>query len=530
MTTRERFNKFLSSDAAVIGLLAVIGILIYINCLPNEMFWDDDDFILNNRYIQDWAFWREMVTQNIIAGAGLISNYWRPLLSSLFSLAWHIWGAWTPGWHALSISCHIAASIPLFFLIEMLFKNRLLALLSACMFLVHPAQTEAVVYANALGDPLAAIFVFWGLVFFLRFRLSGKSMLASRNWWLALLFYPLALLSKETGILFVAFAILCDWMILPTTKIFRQRLITTARAVWPFVLIALTYLLLRAKVFNFANSFNFYHDANAFTSSLGMRLAVFFQSLATYAGILFMPCDLRVERMVQPPETFLTSTTALGALIFAGLILAAWHWRKTRPEVTFGILWFFVALAPTSNILVVINAIIYEHFLYTALIGIWLAVFCLLLQWAATPQRKRIISVGIVALFVAFSVRVIWRNTDWRSAIGFYEKLTLTAPKSYRVLNNLGMEYNEKGLNAEAEATYAKAIALDPTNAVAYHNLARVCYETGRTEQAIANYEKAIALQPNFLFSYQPLARLYWEIGDQERARALMNRLRELAR
>lgn len=527
MEIHAKLQKLVEKNAAVIGLLVITGVLIYINCLPNELFWDDDDFILKNIFIQDWSFWPRLWSENLIAGARLISNYWRPLLSHVFAIEWHLWADWPVGWHAVSIAFHTAASIPLFLLIALLFRNRWLALLTAGMFLVHPAQTEAVVYANAMGDSLASFFVFWGLVWFARFRIAGISASRSNAWWLAFLCYPLALLSKETGILMLAFLALCDGVlqknITPQPK--THPLLRTISALWPFALTALGYLLLRATVLNFSNSFNFYNTANAFTSSLGMRIAVFFQTLSTYAGILFVPYDLRVERMTQPPHDILTFSTIMGCLLFTALLAAAWLSRHKRPAVTFGILWFFVALAPTSNLFVIINAVVYEHFLYTALVGIWLAVFWIVLEWAGTARRQRIILIALAALFMAFSIRTIWRNTDWRTAIGFYEKLVRTAPDSYRVMNNLGMEYAEKGAAHKAMAAYQKAIALDPANAVAYHNIANIYRAAGQRDLAIKNFHKAIELQDSFLFSYIPLAQLYLDKGDYAGARTVLEKL-----
>jgi tetratricopeptide (TPR) repeat protein len=522
LTWIRRLSALLENPAAAAWLLIALGVIVYANCLPNAMFWDDDDFILRNAYIQDWRHWPQFFTENIIAGRHLISNYWRPLLQMVFAVEWHLWADWVYGWHAVSVAFQIADSILLFRLILLLFNSAPLALLTAAVFLIHPASNEAVVYANSLGDGLANFFVFGGLSFFARFRHSGIAAPKSVNYWLAWAAFPLALMSKETGILLVAYLGLCDHLLQPAEYSFLRKIRASLITIWPFILTAAIYMVLRATVLNFSNSFNFYNESTPFTAHPELRLLTFFQVLGTYAGLLFIPYDLHVERMIQAPTAWAIPQVIAGAAFMATLVISAWRCYRTAPAVTFGIAWFFAGILPTSNLFVIINAVLYEHFLYTALIGIWIAAFWSALRWASTDRKKTWLALVLMLIFTAYSIRVIWRNTDWRTAIRFYEQLVPRAPKSYRVINNLGMAYADARLMSKAEAAYRQAIALDATNAVAYHNLGNLYRDTNRPDQAIAHYTKAITLQNNFIFSYLPLANLYIQRGDLTRARATL--------
>jgi len=525
MKFTDRLKSAFAKESTLIWILTLLGILIYVNCLPNEMFWDDDDFILKNVFLQDWSYFPRFFTDNVISGAHLLSNYWRPLLMTIFAVEWHLWADWVYGWHAVSILVHVTAGVVLFKALDAIFKDRNLSFLAALVFIVHPVQTEAVVYPNAMGDSLADIFIFLALYFYAHFRREKRPAPLSRNWWLALGMFPLALLSKETGILIAGFVPLADYMLQPAKDGFRKRIWNIFKAAWPFLASAAGYILLRATVLNINNSFNFYKEANTFTTDFGVRVLTFFKVLSMYAGLLFIPYDLRVERIIDPPKTLLHPDVLWGTFLFGLLaFLAIRNWKK-RPLITFGILWFFIGILPTSNLFVIINAMIYEHFLYTSLIGIFLIIIWLGLKWADTEQKRRVFWTFAILVIACFSVRSFWRTFDWRTSIGFYEKLTETASKSYRVINNLGMEYAKKGYYAQAEVMYKKAIALDPTNAVAYHNLANLYRDQGHRTQAIELYEKAIALQESFIFSYYPLAKCYLSVGNSQKARDILERL-----
>lgn len=502
-----------SQRFALFAVLAIvlIGALAYANCLGNEMFWDDDDFILKNRFIKDFSFWPLWFKENLVAGSYLVSNYWRPLLLSIFTLEWSLWKDWVYGWHIVSIAWHILDGVLLYFLINRLFTNRIMALVAALIFTVHPVHNEAVVYVNSLGDSLATFFVLSSLLLFVRFRQSNKPAYLSRNYFFSMLCFPLALLSKETGIVLAGLLPLTDFLLLQINKPFWQRVRSTASIFWPFVLMAVYYLYLRGTVLNFSNSFNFYNESNAFTSSFWVRLMTFFKAMTQYAGFLFIPYESKVERQMPWAQSPLEWDVLFGGIIVAVMLFFAFKSWRQKPWISFSVGWFFIAIAPTSNVLVPINAVLYEHFLYMPMIGI-----TVLLAYWLTPKiydgknQDLVLKIFILALIVFIGLN-IRRNMDWHTAIRFYEKLVSYAP-SYRVINNLGMEYADKGIHDKAEIWYAKAIEMDASNPVAYHNIAGTQRDTGRIDKALVNFNKAIQLNPDFIFSYRSLAELYWRL------------------
>lgn len=517
-TIRSLFSR----DKNVLLLFIAAAALTYFLCLPNQMFWDDDDFILKNMFIQDWKYWPNFFTKNVLSGNHLLSNYWRPLLQALFAVEWHLWSDWVYGWHAVSIAWHTAAATLLFHALNSLLKDRTIAILAALLWLVHPAHTEAVVYPNSIGDSMATSFILAGILLYARFRRAGVNAAKSRDWWLAGLMYPLALLSKETGILLVAFIALADFFFLTPRETFFQKTGRVLAALWPFILMAGAYLLLRATVLNFNNSFNFYHEDTPFTTNFPIRLAAFFRAATLYAGFIFIPYDLRVERLVAPPASFLEPDVLWGMALCAILAgLAARNWNK-RPAIAFGVLWAFTGILPASNLFVVINALVYEHFLYSAMAGIILIVLVTASDRANNEKKRRAFIACVLAVVCVFSLRSAWRCLDWRTAIKFYEQLIVTAPTSYRVVNNLGMSYANAGITDKAVATYKKAIDLDPANAVAYHNLANIYRDAGVWALAQANYEKALAAQPDFIFSYKPLAQVLLNQENYTQARRVL--------
>lgn len=517
-----RFGRIKSSMARnypIVLLLVVAGFALYAGTFQNQMFWDDNDGIINNLFIQDWRYFPQYFSENLIAGANLLSNYWRPMLLSVFSLEWHIWADWSAGYHFINASFHIADAVLLFFILLNLFRNRRLAILTSLVFLVHPLQTEAVTYVSGLGDSLSVFFIFSGLLFYLKFRASEVKKWVSGFYWLSILMYVFALMSKETAIIMPGLIFICDFLLLSRNAQLsvKEKLKTAFGSVWTFIAIAGAYILLRATVLNFINTFNLYNEETVFTSNLYIRIFTFFETLIVYFSLLFWPIGLHMERGVEIAAA-VTSRVTLGGLIFFGLLATSFSRFKKFPILSFGILWFFIAIAPMSNITVPINGLLYEHWLYLPMVGIFLVLIWLGMRIAGMYNLQKIF-LGIFILFLIFlSVLTINRNKEWRDPITLYNQTLLYSPDSYRVINNLGMAYADSGDYELAEKTYKKAIALEPSVQIAYHNLGNLYRDAGKTDEAIRNYKTAIKFSPKFSPSYSALIGLYLKNGNEKDA------------
>ncbi|MEK7178271.1 MAG: tetratricopeptide repeat protein [Patescibacteria group bacterium] len=507
-----------------IFLFIIFGFIIYANTFAVPIFWDDEDNITNNQYIKNWDYFPRFFSENLIAGAGLVSNYWRPMLLAVFSTGWHIWGNWPGGYHFINISLHIANAILLFLILTYLFKHRGLAFLTSSVFLVHPLQTEAITPATGTADPLWVLFAFLGIFFYLKFRISNKLSFQSGYYFLSLAMYVLALMSKEIAIIIPALIFISDFFFKPMKEemSFKERLKKIIKIIWPFLVLAGFYILLRATVLNFQNTFNFYNqESNAFASHFYIRFFTFFRVLIVYLGLFFWPHNLHMERSVEIATSFFSLDVILGGLLFAGLLILAFTQFKRLPILSFGILWFFIGLAPTSNILVPINNTLYEHWLYLPLIGIFLILFWLGIVITREFRYQKIFLIIPIIFLVFLGYVTINRNHEWRDPITFYKQILKYTPNSYRVINNLGKTYAEAGDYQKAEIMYKKAINLDPAGPTAYHNLANIYNASQKEDLAEQYFRLAIKADPNFVYSYNALANMYLKNQKYREARQI---------
>jgi len=499
------------SNFKVFLVFFLLGFLVYLNSFQNQLFWDDDDNIVKNLYIKSWKFLPNYFTENLIAGAGLHSNYWRPLLLFSFSLDYKIWKLLPFGYHLTNTLLHILNAFLIYYLLFLIFKNQKISLLSALIFLLHPLQTEAITYVSGRGDPLSIFFVLISFIFYIFTKEKRKNKFLI----LSCLFFIFALLTKESVIFFPVFVLFYE--ILEREK-FKKILIKTS----PLFLIFLIYFILRLTVLNFGQTLNLYGEENIFTKNIHYRIFTFLNILLTYYPLYFFPIHLHMERTAPILTTIFHPGVIFSLLILLLILLISiYTFKKGNKIFSFGFGWFFISLFPFSNILVPISGLLYEHWLYFPLVGFSLILSYLIFEILPKLKFKKFlipISYFLLFLFLGFlSIRTILRNFDWKDPITFYNQ-TLKYSETARVHNNLAMAYADKKDFEKAIFHYQRAIEISDVYPQTHNNLGNAYKEINQFEKAIEEFERAIKMDPYFFFAYNNLAGLYVEQKNYDKA------------
>ena len=181
-------------------VLILAGFFIYSFNLNNSLFWDDDEWIRGNVFVHSFSYLKEIFTQNVEAGFGLNSNYYRPILLLSFVFNYVIHGIAPFGYHFVSNGFHIANGILIFVLLGNFIGLRA-SFIASLLFLIHPAQTEAVSYISGRGDPMSVFFMLLAFWFFIK-SLNIKTFKSKIYKVLSFFSAILTLLSRETAVLF----------------------------------------------------------------------------------------------------------------------------------------------------------------------------------------------------------------------------------------------------------------------------------------------------------------------------------------
>jgi hypothetical protein len=458
-----------------IVLIIACGFAAYINGAGGAFVLDDHLLIAGNRYLGGLSGVPHFFTENIASGASANWGFWRPLQMITYSLDYAIWKLNPAGYHLTNIFFHILAAICVWYIAKLLFSDGLIALLTGLLFVVNPLHSEAVTYISGRADPLASLFMLAGLIFYCRYvRQPGRAFYGA-----ALAAFIAALSCRENSLIFPFLLFVCHGAL----KI-RPRI----KAVLPFIIVGVLYVLLRLALFNFQRP-----DAVGILA----RLPGFFAAVTRYARLLIAPVGLHME---YGKKLFLWSDwrVACGVVIVVLLFYAVMRARKDRGPVFFGLGFFLISLAPQTNLLYPLNAYMAEHWLYMPSIGIFLIVAYFL---ARLYHAAKTMVLGVVlsaVLIAAYGVLTVNQNAVWRNPVTLYETTLRYEPNSSRILIYLGNELSQKKDYRGAITLYKRAAAIDSTADV-YFNLGNAHRLAGDTKDAVAAYQRAVGIDPGHI-------------------------------
>lgn len=506
-----------------------VGLTIYSNSFSNKFFWDDDDSIVNNEYIKDFKYFPNYFSENLIAGSGKVTNYWRPALLISFAIDYHLYGLNPVGFHVNNTILHIIVAFLLFVLLFELSKgNKYIAFLSALIFLIHPLQTEAITYVAGRADPLSSIFLLLSLIFYINFR---KKKIKHKNYFLiiSLISFFLGLLTKEQIILAPLLIVLIEGIFFFKKENWKK----SFKILIPYFSLSIIYFVSRITFLNFNNILAGMDYMVNYNSSLWIRLLTFTWVFNKYIFLMFAPLNLHMAYEVSPILSFFSWPVLLFLIFISILFFFIFKNIKKEKMISFSLLWFFIILLPRTNIFK-INRPLYEHWLYLPLAGFFFFLFSLvsvLIKKIERGKIKKIVKILSIILFVIFSIFLshltIQRNKDWKDPITFYEKNLKYTPNSFIQRNNLGMAYADEGYHDKAVKQYSRSIAIYDYYPQVHYNLANSLISLKNINEAKKEYQKAIKISPSFSYPYINLLKIYIEENKKEESLVLLKKLEE---
>jgi hypothetical protein len=474
--------------------VAVTTLAIFASTIGGEFLWDDQQFVLENQFLKSWSDFPRLFTENIVAGAGMVSNIYRPLQSVTHFIDTKIWGDWPMGHHLSNILIMVLLAILLFrYLLSLMrtddFRAKMMAFVITLLYVAHPLQSQIVGYISGRGDLLVIVFL---LIAVLNFK---------KRFWLTILATLFGILSKENGLLIPAFILIHDFFTADSKEDFFRR--------WSKH--GILYLALRMTVLNFQDFTNFFGKPNVFTENFKYRLLTYFTSFAKGLSIWFWPYDLHHERHWKVYTDLSTMLTVVGIGLWVSMgAMAIWLIKK-MPMASMGFIWFLGATIPTSNLFIIINALFYDHWFIFPGLGLCLILIGMTNRWVLGKKwSPQIIYISGFLLSCMIGTEIYAtqiQNTVWRTPENLYRHILEYEPDSEKMMNNLAMYLSEHGQEEDAKNLYLKAISMGDTFAQTHHNLALIYLNEKKYSEAESEFKVALKMDPTL---YQSLT--YWGI------------------
>jgi hypothetical protein len=554
---------------AAIVLLSLLALLSYANSVNGRFVFDDTVIVQGNEVIHglDAAHLKQIFGQHYWKAVESKGGLYRPVVMLSYAVDYALSGENPSGYHVTNILIHALNGILVFLLLEELFARRVLSLLTALFFVLHPIRTEAVASIVGRAESLSACFVLAGWLLYVRHCKSGRV----RWLGLSIALFVLAVLSKESAFAFVALLPVTDYVVgkgKPREILLKRAALSryAAFAAAAALILALRYWVLGGLAPLYVNPrMNPLAGAPAWPRFL-TATGVF----GRYLGLLFWPMNLSADYSYNqiPLVTDILSRQAviplaLLLLLLAGLVISA----RRYPVLFFSGMAFLVSFILTSNWIRPIGTIMAERLMYFPALGFNCAAAFLLCAGLSMPRWKTVATVAAVLLLAGYGFRTIDRNPDWRDHYRLFHSAVQTSPNSHLVqANYAGILLNEKNDLRGAVLHARKALEIVPEDPAANFTLAQASRRLGdlpgaaaafrtvvrlapRTtggadalraqaeiEEAMgsfalagASYEQLRAWQPQDVAAGLALSRVYLKLGERGKAEETLEQCRRLA-
>lgn len=437
--------------------------------------------------------------------------YYRPVVKASLLLQKTWWGLQPAPYHvanavfaaAAALAAYLVFSAPAFRL------PRLLALLAAAVFALHPVASSCVYPASGgRYSLLVAVFMTGALAGFLRGGRSGRLV--------AWLLFALALLSKEQAIVLLPLFAVVDLLGLSVDPPGRSGRRWAMRYLVPCAIVG-AYLVTRSMVFRGVD----------FHLSFFARPAVVWLTPLYAWQVALAPSWELVYEPMRAATWFSPGRLGVGIVLALALGWALWRReresREGRRAAAFWFAWFTFGLLPSANILS--QEVAYdERYTFVSLLGV-VGLFATAVApwWRHAAGRKTIAFAGAAAVLALTSV-TLHRGRYFRDDLVFTTQWVRTSPEEYLPHYSRGVALAEVGKKDEAMSEYRRALALNPAWPDAHLNLGVLRLERGEFQAARHLFLEYARLKPASAKAHYSVGVASLHLGDSDEARRCFER------
>ncbi|MFN4854221.1 MAG: tetratricopeptide repeat protein [Bacteroidota bacterium] len=552
---------------SLLFILGFFAIAVYLNTLSNGYTLDDFSVQKENNIVNQGSkgiplIWKSSYRFGYL---NVQDGLYRPLTLTVFALQWEFFPDKPWFGHFINLLLFVLTVLFGFVFLRKHFPDwpEWIAFWGMLLFAVHPIHTEVTGSIKSLDELMSFLF---GLL-----ATDGVLTYAKENRIAALVracvFFFLALLSKESAVLFLGMIPLFLW--------YQNDLPLTRRgfgAILPMGALMI-FLLMRRQILGSSvglENVSVIDNLLMATGNTSEKFATVCVILGMYLKLLILPYPLLYNYSYnQIPIVGFTDPKAILCLLIYATLIAVSVWgilKRKRWALFSGI--YLLGLVLYSNLVITIGAAMGERFIYFSSFGFCLALPALLgagskgkgtaMTWLNDPEKK--ISLYVLSSIVlVFSILTIKRNPDWKDNLTLYRKdlpKSLQSARSNYYLGNeliklvgdtmkdaekrktwieeaigylrhaeeiipdypdaltqMGVGYYRLGNYKEAEKCYKQALKTQANDAISINNLAAIYFMSGRYNEAIAMYEKASTLNPRFTDAIVNMGSCYGMLG-----------------
>ncbi len=516
-------------------LVGVAAFAVYANALDNGLVYDDQFLIVRSWIVERMDFGSVFTTHYWAGYPGNETGQYRPLTVLTFLL--DALGGISPfRFHLTNLLLHVCCSLLAWMVCRRVGLSRFAAGLAGLLFAVHPIHSEVAAGVTfGRSDLLAGAFLLTGLLFYM--RRSGSRW----DYLLSLVAFFFGLLSKESALALLGLVVVYDLAVGmgrardgnssdengprrgPSTSdparsggeprgegVFSS-ILYVCRTRWPRWLGFAGGFAICLVVRNTAAGVGFTPGGMTelvnplYGAPVEARILTAGRIFWHYAMLLILPWRLSVDYSYNAIPV---AHSLLAPDVFAGLALGLsglWLWVRSLerwPNLFFCGALFWVPYLGVSQILVLLNSMVQERFLYIPVLGVFA------MAGIGTEWLYRRFGFGVVVaaglVCIGYAARTVARNEDWRDELSLFSSAASAYPESAKMHQAVGQVHAERGLMDQAILAFRRALSIRE-EAMTYNNLGNAYGVKGSFGPAVAAYRKAVGLDPQYAEAWMNL-------------------------
>lgn len=548
-------------------IIVLFTFSLYGNSLKNGYSMDDELVIENNARVAKGIMGIPHFFVSHYVENSEQSFEYRPIVLTSFAIEYEIFGAKPLVSHTINILIYIITTLLIFIVLTNLLTkyHHILPLLITVLFIAHPLHTEVVNNVKCRDSLLCFLFGILTMYSCIKYFDTNRIFFLL----LGLICFLFSLMSKINAITFIALIPLTIFFF--REKKWKHMAIIMSSFILPIsVFIYLKKVLVTSKI---ARELLYIENPLFKSESLVERIPSSIYTIGYYLKLLFFPHQLSFYYGFNYVPIVDWSCLSVWLMLFliALIIIYAILKLPQKQILSYGILFFLIAISPFTNFLRPAVGIIAERFVYAASLGFCIVLASLLIMLFKVPVEDNIkirklplgFIITIIIIIGLFSFRTITRNPDWKdrltlfrhdikhmdnSAKGHslladtlfhsqftasdnlvsesikneivyhYNKSIEIYPEYVGSIRNLGVIYFVLCKDYPKALTFLhKAIEIEPDDKT-YNNISTIYGKMGKMPEAIVAAEKSLELNGDNLMVYKRLFKFYMESKEYEKA------------
>ena len=505
----------------VVSLFLIFAIIIAYGQVRNFDFVDFDDglYVTKNVHVQ-----KGLTIEGLIwAFTSFDAANWHPMTWLSHMLAFELYGLDPMGHHWTNIQLHMANTLLLFLILQMMTGAIWKSAFVAGLFALHPLHVESVAWVAERKDVLSTFF--WLLTMWAYFYYVKQPVLI--RYFMVLLFFVLGLMTKPMLVTLPFVLLLLDFWPLRRFRFENNRLSqSTGKTCFDFkgasrlIVEKIPFFIL--VVISCSLTFFAQKGGGALVPleslSLKTRIANALISYVRYVFKAIWPSNLAVY-YPYPADAFPVWQIWGAALLIVSIFCGAIYLLRQYRYVAVGLFWYFGTLIPVIGLVQVSDQAMADRYTYIPLTGLFIIVAWgvsdLLVKW---HYQKIFLGVSAVIILSALTVCTFFQASHWRNTVTLFENAVKATENNYKALNNLGTALIDKGKHDEAFLYFAEALRIDSQKTDARNNLANMLFLQGKPDEAVFHYNEILKLHPQKTDARNNLANVLSAQGKLDEA------------